>query len=253
MARAAVPGRLGGRLAWRIARLSEHRDETPTARTLVLEVPGWPGHLAGQHVDVRLTAADGYSTQRSYSLAAPADGDRVELTVQRVPDGEVSPYLTEVFSVGDPVELRGPVGGWFVWHPSQPDPVLLIAGGSGIVPLMAMIRARQTADGRAPFRLIYSVRTPVESYYADELRRLASDGGLEVTYVYTRATPEGWSAPPRRLSVADIDTGGWPPECQPSCFVCGPTGFVETVANLLVALGHDPRRVKTERFGPSGG
>jgi ferredoxin-NADP reductase len=241
----------GRRLAWRVGRLVERRAETPTARTLVLDVPGWPGHFAGQHVDIRLTAADGYSTQRSYSLAAPADGDRVELTVQQVPDGEVSPYLAGVFSVGDPVELRGPVGGWFVWRPTDPPPVLLVAGGSGIVPLMAMVRARRAAGSRTPFRLIYSVRSPADQYYAQELRQ--QSGGLDVSYVYTREAPDGWPAPPRRISVADVNTNGWPPEFEPSCFVCGPTGFVETVANILVALGHEPRRVKTERFGPSGG
>lgn len=241
----------GRRLAWRVGRLVERRDETPTARTLVLDVPGWPGHLAGQHVDVRLTAPDGYSTQRSYSLAAPADGERVELTIQRVPDGEVSPYLSDVFAVGDPVELRGPVGGWFVWRPADSAPVLLVAGGSGIVPLMAMLRARAAARSRTPFRLVYSLRAPAERYYASELRQ--PPGGVDVSYVYTREVPEGWPAAPRRITVADVNSGGWPPEFGASCFVCGPTGFVETVADILVALGHDPRRVKTERFGPSGG
>jgi ferredoxin-NADP reductase len=250
MARAAIPGRLGGRLSWRVARLAEHRDETATARTLVFDVPGWPGHLAGQHVDVRLTAPDGYSTQRSYSLSAPSAGDRIEMTVQLVPDGEVSPYLTEVLIVGDAVEIRGPVGGWFAWRPAETQPVLLVAGGSGIVPLMAMVRARREAGSRTPFRLIYSVRTSEELYYADELRR--PEPGVDVTYVYTRKTPEGWPAPPGRLGIADVNTGGWPPDFEPSCFVCGPTGFVEAVANILVALGHDPRRIKTERFGPSG-
>jgi ferredoxin-NADP reductase len=216
----------------------------------VFDVPGWAGHIAGQHVDVRLTAPDGYSTQRSYSLSAPSDGHRVEMTVQRVPDGEVSPYLAEVLSVGDPVEIRGPVGGWFVWRPAETQPVLLVAGGSGIAPLMAMIRARRATGGRTPFRLIYSVRAPEELYYADELRR--PEPGVDVTYVFTRKTPEDWPTPPGRLSVAEVNTGGWPPDFEPSCFVCGPTGFVEAVANILVALGHDPRRVKTERFGPSG-
>jgi ferredoxin-NADP reductase len=245
---------VGRRLAWRVAKLAERRDETPTARTLVFEVPEWPGHLAGQHVDVRLTAPDGYSTQRSYSLAAPADGDRVRLTVQRVADGEVSPYLTEVLGPGDAVELRGPVGGYFVWRDTDQAPVLLVAGGAGIVPLMAMIRTRRAAGSRAPFRLVYSVRTPADLYYADELRHPpAGDGGLDVTFVYTREAPDGWPRPPRRIGVADVNTGGWPPDFAPSCFVCGPTGFVETVANILVALGHDPRRVRTERFGPTGG
>ncbi|GAA4722978.1 ferredoxin reductase [Phytohabitans rumicis] len=250
MARAAV----SRRLTWQVGQLVEARAETPTARTLVLDVPDWPGHLPGQHVDVRLTADDGYSTQRSYSIAAPADGDRVELTVQSVPDGEVSPYLTEVFAVGDQVEIRGPVGGWFVWRPADTAPVLLVAGGSGIVPLMAMVRARRAAGSRTLFRLIYSVRTPADAYYADELRRrVRDDAGLDVTYAYTRTVPDGWPGQPRRLGVADINTAGWPPDLAPACYVCGPTGFVETVADILVALGHDPRRVRTERFGPTGG
>jgi ferredoxin-NADP reductase len=237
-----------------VARLVEVRDETSTARTLVLDVADWPGHLPGQHVDVRLTAADGYSTQRSYSIANPAEGDRLKLTVQRVPGGEVSPYLTEVFSVGDPVEIRGPVGGWFVWRPTSSEPVLLVAGGSGIVPLMAMVRARHMAGNRAPFRLIYSVRAPRDVYYAEELsRRVRDDAGLDVTYAYTRAVPDGWSTPPRRLGVAEVNSAGWPAEFEPTCFVCGPTGFVEAVADILLALGHDPSRVRTERFGPSGG
>jgi ferredoxin-NADP reductase len=245
MARAAIPRRL----TWHVATLAESRAETATARTLVFQVPGWPGHLAGQHVDVRLTAADGYSTQRSYSLAAPADGDRLELTVQNVADGEVSPYLTEGLSPGDPVELRGPVGGWFVWRPSAPAPVLLVAGGSGIVPLMAMVRARRQAGARTPFRLVYSVRTPAELFYAEELRR--TEPGLDVTLIYTREAPGGWSRPPGRLTGADLDTDHR--QAEPDCFVCGPTGFVEAAAGILLTLGHDARRIKTERFGPSGG
>jgi ferredoxin-NADP reductase len=245
MARAAVPRRL----TWHVARLAESRAETATARTLLFQVPGWPGHLAGQHVDVRLTAADGYSTQRSYSLAAPADGDRLELTVQSVAEGEVSPYLTEGLSPGDPVEVRGPVGGWFVWRPSAPAPVLLVAGGSGIVPLMAMVRARRQAGARTPFRLVYSVRTPAELFYAEELRR--TEPGLDVTILYTREAPGGWPRPPGRLTGVDLGTDRGPAE--PDCFVCGPTGFVEAAAGILLTLGHDARRIKTERFGPSGG
>jgi ferredoxin-NADP reductase len=241
------------RLAWRVATLVAARTETPTARTLVLRVPGWPGHLAGQHVDLRLTAPDGYSVQRSYSLAAPADGETIELTAQRVDDGEVSPYLTDVFAVGDAIELRGPVGGYFVWRTTDTAPVLLVAGGAGIVPLMAMVRARRAAGSRTPFRLLYSVRTPAEVYYADELRwPRPGDGGLDVSYVYTREAPDGWPRPPKRLGVAEVNTAGWPPDFAPDCFVCGPTGFVETVADILVALGHASRRVRTERFGPSG-
>jgi ferredoxin-NADP reductase len=235
---------LRARVTWRIGTLTSVHTETDSARTLVLTVPDWPGHDAGQHVDVRLTAPDGYRTQRSYSLAAPADGDRVELTVQHVDDGEVSEYLTDTYAIGDPVEIRGPVGGWFVWRPTQTEPVLLIAGGSGIVPLMAMIRARSQANSRVPFRLIYSARSPDELIYQDELRtRARDDHGLDVSYVYTR-TPTR-----KRITIADVNSHGWPADLGPTCFVCGPTGFVETVADMLVALGHDPRRIKTERFG----
>src|SRR5947209_10428680 len=190
MARAAVSGRLGQRLRWQAGTLVERREETPAARTLVLSVPGWPGHLPGQHVDVRLTAEDGYSTQRSYSIASAPEpgGDQVELTVQQVPDGEVSPYLAEDLAVGDQIELRGPVGGWFLWRPEQTEPVLLVAGGSGIVPLMAMIRARREMQIRvgtmAPFRLLYSVRSPADRMYLAELQ--AHDPGLDVTFLYTR-------------------------------------------------------------------
>ena len=226
--------------------LTSVHDETETARTLVLDVPDWPGHDAGQHLDVRLTAPDGYRAQRSYSLAAPADGNRLELTVQHVDDGEVSEYLTRQYKPGDPIEVRGPVGGWFVWRPTQTEPVLLVAGGSGIVPLMAMIRARAAAGSRAPFRLIYSARSKSEVIFADELRtRARDDRGLDVSYVLTREPP----GKRKRITVADVNTYGWPADLQPLCFVCGPTGFVEAAADMLVALGHDPRRVKTERFG----
>ncbi|MBQ1048387.1 ferredoxin reductase [Micromonospora sp. C51] len=240
-------------MSWRAARLVEHRVETPTARTLVLEVPGWPAHLPGQHVDIRLTAPDGYQAARSYSLAAPADGDRIEVSVQRVSDGEVSPFLVDAYREGDPVEVRGPIGGWFVWRPQQTEPVLLVAGGSGVVPLMAMIRGRRAAGNRAPFRLIYSVRTPEDAFYTDELRRrVRDDAGLDVAYVYTRQAPEGWRGEPHRLGLADVNTHGWPPELEPLVYVCGPTAFVETVSDLLVGLGHPAQRVRTERFGPTG-
>jgi len=254
VARAAVPGRLAGRLSWQSARLVEHRDETPTARTLVLEVLDWPGHLAGQHVDIRLTADDGYQAVRSYSLAAASDHHRIEVTVQRVPDGEVSPYLVDVFSLGDTVEVRGPLGGWFVWRPTERAPVLLVAGGAGIVPLMAMVRARSAAGSRVPFRLTYSVRTPQEGYYEEELHRLQhGETGVDVTYIFTRSTPKGFARPPGRIGIRDLETPNRSPDGQPICFVCGPTGFVELVAGTLVTMGYDPGRVKTERFGPSGG
>ena len=251
MARAAVPGGLRARRAWRPAVLLERRTETPSARTLVLEVDEWAGHLAGQHVDVRLTAEDGYQTARSYSLAAPPDGDRLEITVQRADGGEVSPFLADDLEVGDRVELRGPLGGWFVWRPEDPGPVLLVAGGSGVVPLMAMIRARAGVS-RAPFRLIYSVRTPEDRLYAAELRRRAAeDGGLDVSYVYTREAPADSPRPPGRIRADDLVTHGWPPDFEPTCFVCGPTPLVEAVAGLLVGWGHDPGRIRTERFGGS--
>jgi len=228
-----------------VATVADVRRETPTAVTLALDIPDWPGHLAGQHIDVRLTAPDGYQAERSYSMgSAWAEGATVELTVQRIEDGEVSSYLTEAVRPGDKLELRGPIGGWFVWRPASTAPALLVAGGSGLVPLMAMIRARALAGGRQPFRLIYSVRTPADALYPDELaRRVREDAGLDVHTLYTRRDP------PRRISVATVNTYGWPPDFAPDCFVCGPTGFVEAAANMLVALGHDPRKIKTERFG----
>ncbi|WP_374195984.1 ferredoxin reductase [Streptomyces sp. TS71-3] len=247
-----MPGRLsGGRLRWLPAELTARRSESASAYTLVFDVPGWPGHLAGQHVDVRLTAEDGYSTERSYSVASAPDGDRLELTVQRVPDGEVSSYLVDVIEAGDMVEVRGPVGGWFVWRPEQTEPVLLVAGGSGLVPLMAMVRTRRSAGNPAPFRLLYSVRAPEDRLYAPELDR--ADPGLRTACLYTRTTPAGWARPAGRLTMRDLSEAGWPPGSAPLCYVCGPTGFVETAADLLVTMGHAPERIRTERFGPTGG
>jgi ferredoxin-NADP reductase len=242
-----------GRLTWRAGTVRSVRDETATARTIVLSVPDWPGHRAGQHVDVRLTAADGYSAQRSYSIASAPAGEEIELTVQRLADGEVSPYLAQVLAAGDPLELRGPIGGWFVWAPA-PAPVLLVAGGSGVVPLMAMIRTRAATGTQAPFRLVYSVRAPGDALYADELaERQAIDDGLHVAYVYTRTTPVGWPVPPGRIGAGVLTAPGWAPDRNPAVFVCGPTGFVEAAADLLIGAGHDPGTIKTERFGPSGG
>ncbi|MCU7725136.1 ferredoxin reductase [Actinoplanes sp. KI2] len=247
MARAAVPGRL----TWRAATLAEARRETSTARTLVLDVPDWPGHLPGQHVDVRLTAPDGYRAQRSYSIAsASSDQSQIELTIQKLDDGEVSPYLTDVLEVGDQIEVRGPVGGWFVWRESRPHPVLLIGGGSGVVPLMAMVRARGQSRAKQPFRLIYSVRAPEAVIYREELpRHVRDDPGFDLFLHYTRQAPDGWPDPPKRIDVATINSHGWPPDFTPDVFVCGPTTFVETAADILVALGHDPKRIRTERFG----
>jgi ferredoxin-NADP reductase len=238
------------RLAWQTATLVERRAETPDAATLVLAVPGWPGHVAGQHVDVRLTAPDGYSAQRSYSLAAADHGARIELTVQVVDDGEVSTFLARDLAVGHPIRLRGPVGGWFVWQPGQPERVLLLAGGSGVVPLMAMVRARHEAGGGPPMHLLYSARSPGDVIYAAELRRLADAGdGLEVTVVHTREAAPGADRPARRLDEAELRDATWPPARDVLVYVCGPTGFVDAVAAALVSLGHDEQLIRTERFG----
>jgi ferredoxin-NADP reductase len=246
-------------LVWQVATVAAIREESVSARSLVLDVPDWPGHLAGQHVDVRLTAPDGYSAQRSYSLASAAVApagyavSTVEIMVQRVSRGEVSPWLCDVAQVGDQIELRGPVGGYFVWDPSQTDPVLLAAGGSGVAPLMAMIRTRSLAGSRVPFRLVYSVRDPDTLIYGDELaRRVRDDHGLDVTIVYTRQTPPGWRRPAGRLTADLLAEVGWPASMSPASFICGPTGFVEATADLLVGAGHDPAGIRTERFGPTG-
>ncbi len=232
------------------------RDEAPNARTLRLRVPKLMGHLAGQHVDVRLTAPDGYQAVRSYSVASALPSDELEITVEELPDGEVSPYLVRNVSVGDQVEVRGPVGGWFVWHADDTSPTQLIAGGSGVVPLMSMIRAHAAAGSSAPFRLLYSVRSPEAVFYRDELASLAMNGSsapLDVTYVYTRAVPVGWPTPPGRLDMNLLERSILPASDSPAFFICGATGFVETVSDWLVQSGHDPDRIKTERYGGIGG
>jgi ferredoxin-NADP reductase len=239
---------------WRLGAVVALHDETAMARTITLEVPDWPGHLAGQHVDVRLTAPDGYSAVRSYSIAsAPNSEGRVQITVERLPKGEVSPYLTQEVVVGDRLELRGPIGGWFVWRSQQTEPIQLIAGGSGIVPLMAMIRSRAAAGSTAPFRLLYSVRDPGAVFYGDELRALsAGEHSVMVTYAYTRIAPKDWPRPPGRINAALIAKTTLPANLAPTSYICGPTPFVEAVANLLTAAGNDRDKVRTERFGPTG-
>jgi ferredoxin-NADP reductase len=240
-----------------VATVTGVRRENEHAATIVLDVPGWPGHLAGQHVDVRLTAEDGYQAQRSYSIASAPDGDRVELTVVEVEDGEVSEYLTTIVAAGDQLEVRGPVGGWFVWRPGAPGPfrpVMLVAGGSGLVPLMSMIRVRAESAAKVPFRLVYSVRDPASLLYREELDRLSrKDGGLHVTFAFTRTAPPGSALRTGRITARLLAEAGWPSVDEPDVFVCGPTGFVESAANLLVDLGHDPQRIRTERFGSPGG
>ncbi len=212
------------------------------------------GHRAGQHVDVRLRAEDGYQAQRSYSIASPPEERQITLTIERLDDGEVSPYLTEVLQVGDQLELRGPIGGYFTWHLADGGPLLLIAGGSGIVPLMAMLRHRAAQHSAVAARLLYSSRTFDEIIYRQELEQLAfADPTLMVTHTLTRSQPADWAGYRRRIDRAMLAELAWPPSEQPRVFVCGPTSLVETVASALVELGHDPLRVKTERFGPSGG
>jgi ferredoxin-NADP reductase len=228
--------------------------ETPRTKSLVLEVPGWEGHRAGQHVDVRLTAPDGYQAQRSYSIASAPEDEKLVLTVDRLDDGEVSPYLTDVLVAGDKLELRGPIGGWFTWEVQEGGPLLLVGGGSGVAPLMAMIRHRAAVGSDVPCRLLYSSRSYEEIIYREELEKLASrDRALEVVHTLTRSSPEGWSGYDRRIDAEMLEEVGWPPDETPLVFVCGPTSFVEGVADALVRLGHDPARVKTERFGPTGG
>jgi len=239
---------------WRVGTVVALHDETATARTITLEVPDWPGHFAGQHVDVRLTAGDGYFAVRSYSIASAPNSERhVEITVERLPNGEVSPYLTQELAVGDRLELRGPIGGWFVWHTQQTEPIQLIAGGSGIVPLMAMIRSRASTGSAAPFRLLYSVREPGAVFYRDDLQALSDqDHSLGLTYAYTRVAPKDWPRPAGRIDAALIANTTWPSKLVPTCYVCGPTSFVESASRLLTASGNDPDKIRTERFGPTG-
>lgn len=243
------------RLSWRLGDVAELIDETPRVRSIVLDVSGWPGHRAGQHVDVRLTADDGYQAQRSYSIAsAPDVGERLALTVERIADGEVSPYLAGELRPGDKLELRGPIGGYFVWDVTVEGPLLLVAGGSGVCPLMAMLRHRAARGSSVPTRLLYSSRSFDDIIYRRELDELAAGGdGLEVVHTLTRVQPPEWSGYRRRVDTEMLAEVAWPPDQRPLAFVCGPTPLVESVAELLVAFGHEPNQIKTERFGPTGG
>jgi ferredoxin-NADP reductase len=250
MERTALPGRLN----WQIAEVAATYPETPSSKSLTLAVPGWSGHQAGQHVDIRLTSEDGYQAQRSYSIASPPeDGRQIMLTIERLDDGEVSSYLTDELQIGDKVELRGPIGGYFVWEERQDGPVLLIGGGSGIVPLMAMIRHRAAEHSSIPTRLLASFRTYEDVIYREELKRLASEGtALQVMLTLTRAQPPGWNGFARRIDAALLREVVWPTEQHPLAFICGPTQFVETAAEHLLKLGYASTRIKTERFGPTG-
>jgi ferredoxin-NADP reductase len=250
MARAAVLGRL----TWQLGEVAEVIQETPRVASLVLAVEAWPGHLAGQHVDVRLTAEDGYQTQRSYSIASPPEDPRVILTVERLEDGEVSPYLVGEVRAGDKVELRGPIGGYFVWKAGDDRALLLMAGGSGIVPLMAMIRHHAATGAAAPVRLLYSSRSIEDVIYKDELATLSAGGaGLQVSHTLTRSQPPDWEGYSRRIDGEMVAEVAWPRKDAPAVFICGPTAFVETAAGLLVESGYDPAWIRTERFGATGG
>jgi ferredoxin-NADP reductase len=241
-----------GRLTWQTATVGAVTDETPAVRTLSLDVPDWAGHRAGQHLDIRLTADDGYRAERSYSIAS-APGEPVAITVERLDDGEVSPYLTQDVQAGDEIEIRGPIGGYFVWDPAGADataPVLLLAGGSGVVPLRAMLRHRARVGSSVPVRLLYSVRSLPDVIYRSELS--AEPDGVQIIYTLTRQQPAGWTGYARRVDAAMMAEVAWPVVQAPLAYVCGPTNFVEAVAADLVALGYPPLRVKTERFGATG-
>jgi len=239
-----------GRLAWLAAEVAGTKWETPRVRTLELNVPGWADHLAGQHLDVRLTAEDGYQAQRSYSIAS-APGEPLALTVERLDDGEVSPYLVDEAREGDGFEVRGPIGGYFVWAPEDPARVLLVGGGSGVVPLMAMARSRARVGGTAPMRLLYSSRSLEDVIYRDELEELPGDG-FDVVHTLTREQPAGWTDYSRRIDPELLAEVAWPVEDEPKVFVCGSTRFVDAAADGLVGLGYDPRWIRTERFGATG-
>jgi ferredoxin-NADP reductase len=243
------------RLTWQLGEVVETRTETARARSVTLALPEWPGHRPGQHVDVRLTAEDGYQAERSYSIASPPEEQRkVTITVERLDDGEVSPYLVDEVRVGDHLELRGPIGGYFVWEAPIGGPLLLVGGGSGIVPLMAMIRHRRAVTSTVPTRLLYSSRSQEEVIYRDELDDLTHrDGALEVIYTFTRKQPPGWTGYGRRIDGDLLREVAWPAEDHPLAYICGPTLFVETAAAGVVALGYAVPSVKTERFGPTGG
>ena len=240
-------------MRWLVGTVTETIPETAQAVTVRLDVPDWRGHRAGQHVDVRLTAEDGYSAQRSYSIASAPGSEQLELTVVRIDDGEVSPYLATDLDVGDQIELRGPIGGYFVWDGDDSRPVLLAGGGSGVVPLMAMLRHHAAIGSDAAMHLVYSARTLADVLYRDELDKLTDDPRRLVTITLTRDAPPGWDGRRGRVDGHLLEELGWPPQVRPHCFVCGPTPFVEAAADALVRLGHDPLNVKTERFGPTGG
>lgn len=234
-------------IGWLSGSLARAHPLTASARSITIAVPNWPGNNAGQHVDVRLTSPDGYQAVRSYSIASAGLGEEVELAIDRLPDGEVSPFLVDYLELGDTVELRGPLGGWFVWRPEQTQPVQLIAGGAGVVPFIAMTRTHASVGSSAPMQLLYSLRTPDDAFFRDELSQLSATA--RTTWHYTRTVPPGWSRSAGRLTAEDLKSDALPPEEAPLTYVCGPTGFVETVSRALTSLGHPPDTIRTERFG----
>ena len=234
-------------------RVVEGVTETARTKSIALDAADWPGHLAGQHVDIRLTAEDGYQVQRSYSIASAPEEQSLVLTVERLDDGEVSPYLVDELRPGDQLELRGPIGGYFAWDTSAGGPLLLVGGGSGIVPLMSILRHRVAAGNNADVRLLASWRTAGDIIYGAELERLGRLDGVEIIHTLTRDAPAGWTGRRGRIDEAMLGDVGWAAKAAPLSFVCGPTGLVEAVATGLVALGHAPERIRTERFGPTGG
>ena len=239
-----------GRLTWLTADVSAVTAETSRVRTLSLDVPDWPGHRAGQHLDVRLTAEDGYQAERSYSIAS-APGDGVALTVERLDDGEVSPYLVDDAREGDRVEVRGPIGGYFVWDGDEPEPVLLVGGGSGVVPLMAMARQRARVGSAAPMKLLLSSRTIEDVIYREELEALSGEG-FEVVHTLTRSQPPGWAGYSRRIDSELLAEVAWPASESPRVYVCGSTRFVDAAADALLQAGYDALWIRTERFGATG-
>ena len=248
MARAAIPGRL----SWQLGRVAEVVQETERTHSVSLELPDWGGHRAGQHVDIRLTAPDGYQAQRSYSIASAPEDERLAVTVERLEEGEVSPYLVDELRVGDELELRGPIGGYFVWERSFGGPLLLIAGGSGVVPFRSILRHRAAGEPKPLARLLYSARALTDVIYRDELMRLATDDGAEVSITLTREWPADWGGHRGRIDAQLLDELAWPAAEHPLVYICGPSSFVESAAQLLVDAGHDPSEIRTERFGPTG-
>jgi ferredoxin-NADP reductase len=248
MARTAIRRRL----SWQAATVADLIMETSQVKTIVVDVPEWGGHRAGQHVDIRLTAEDGYQAQRSYSIASAPEDERLMLTVERLDDGEVSPYLVEELRIGDTLELRGPIGGYFVWEAALGGPLQLIAGGSGVVPFRSMLRHRDALASIVPTRLLYSARSLPDLIYREEILQVATRDGVDVSVTLTRERPEGWQGYGRRIDREMLADVSWPPSERPRIYVCGPTAFVETAASTLVGLGHEPSRIRTERFGASG-